>query len=70
MNKLYLPFEEAVLESAKQNYDRDHRVGVLGNRDTWEKESEIYLEEARHLLESTRENYIPEFPEHSLICVK
>ena len=75
-------FEELVLKAAKQNCDRDHRVsielpcsipGCIGRESDpeWEElmedEKEIYLREARILLEKTGENYLPDYEDHEHI---
>ena len=70
MNKITLPLEEAVAQSAKQNFDRDKKMGVFEDGESWESESEMYLEEARHLLETTGSNYIPDYPDHPYIVLE
>lgn len=61
MVKVELPLEEAVVEAARQNYERDVRNGLLD-----EDYGIVYPEyetEARSLLEQTGENFKPEAPD-------
>ena len=77
----YKPTEELILKAAKQNLDRDIRIGLMGEAfedlkpvTSWdnlpEDEKKIYLEEAKVLLEDTGENYLPDYPDHELIKVE
>lgn len=63
--EIYLPLEEAVKLEAAQNLERDKRT--LGDV---AEEMEIYLEEARHILTTMGEGYLPDYPDHKLIKVK
>ena len=73
-NALYLPIEEAVSLAAKQNHQRDVRLGITDTDEEWEEitefEKKLYLSEARGLLEDTGENYYPEHDDHQLIILK
>lgn len=66
-------FEEAVIKAAEQNIRRDHRIGEC-QADSLEKADsemrEVYLSEARCVLEQSGENYLPEHPDNEHICVK
>lgn len=66
MNVKHLPLEEAVEAAARQNYERDRRLSLVGG---WLTEAQMYREEARHLLTATGENYQPEYPDHAHIVV-
>jgi len=63
-----LPFEEAVALAVKENLERDERLGLLEGGVT-DEDKHIYEEEARYLLQSTKENYLPEFADHHNIYV-
>ena len=65
----YLPLEEAVEAAAKQNFDRDVKVGLARQQD-WKQDKSVYMEEARHLLQTTGENYIPDDPALPIICLQ
>lgn len=54
-----LPLEQAVQEAAEQNWNVDLAKGLVHEEDKPEEFAD-YLEEARHLLETTGENYLPE----------
>ena len=69
IKKVYFELEEAVQKAAEQNWNRDDRIGLTEGI-TFEADSTIYLDEARHLLETTGENYLPEHPDFEHICVK
>lgn len=62
---VYLPLSEAIALEAKQNQERD--VKVLGEEDACE--FSIYEEEAKHLLETYGEGYVPEIEGHKLVFV-
>lgn len=59
MKEIYLSLNEAITESAKQNFNHDVRNGVVERRD-WQESESIYLREAEEILRSTGSNYIPE----------
>lgn len=61
--------DEAVKKAAEQNLKRDQRMG-LEDDPANQATVDIYLEEARVLLESTGENYIPEYPDTEHIVRK
>lgn len=67
MARLNLPYEEAVFNTAVQNYVVDQRIDELSMTDTWEMHALRYLEEARTLLHKHGENYAPSFDDHDLI---
>ncbi|WP_407305630.1 hypothetical protein [Acinetobacter sp.] len=58
-----LSLEEAVKLEAKQNKERDMRV--MGEEDL--DADDIYEEEARHLLTTLGEGYLPEYPDHKFV---
>jgi len=66
MKTIHLPLEEAISLAAKENFARDLRVGCIDAAESMD----IYIEEARHLLTTTGENYEPEFEDHHMIFVK
>lgn len=73
IKKVYLPIEYAVKRAAEQNLLRDHRVGLTSATDLKEltiPQRLIYIQEARNLLKTTGENYIPVYPEYQHICVQ
>jgi hypothetical protein len=61
---LDLPLEEAVVAAARQNRNYDRGIGEFGV--PWE----LYLKEARYILNLTGENWAPESPDLPLIRVK
>jgi len=69
---IYLPFHEAVIAAAKQNFEHDVREDVEDV--VWEKLPDdvrgIYLEEAEVVLKEYGENYVPEYDDHLHIKVK
>lgn len=69
--RLELPFEEAVIEAAKQNFERDNKFGLI-RRFEWNKKSvrDEYEEEAKIILTETGENYYPDFLNHKHIVLK
>jgi hypothetical protein len=66
IQQIVLNLKDAIKLEAKQNMERDLRV--LGKDDVCELE--IYLIEAKHILTSTGEGYIPEFADHKHVVVK
>lgn len=65
-----LPFKDALVRAASQNFDRDVRKGVVEesewNQPLVQKE---YLSEARGILLRDGENSKPEFPDHEQIVL-
>ena len=68
-NLLILPLEEAVALNAKENLERDRRLKLVDEKDN-EETRNLYLEEARFILETYGESYGPDFPDHHLIRVE
>ena len=70
--KKFLPLEDAVKEAAEQNFQVDLRNELTEG--TWETldaaEKETYLDEARHLMQTTGENYFPVLEGHQHICLQ
>lgn len=67
--KTYTDLQQAVEAAAKQNFERDVWLDIVDEED-WEEEKQTYLDEARHILTTTGENYEPDFEEHDLIVLK
>lgn len=71
MKKSYYPSEEAIQRAAMQNFDRDVRMDL--EEGTWDQTPDdvksVYLDEAREILTTTGENYVPDFKDHDHICV-
>ncbi len=67
-----LPMKEAIEAAAQQNYERDRRV-LQEFSQPWEKallrHKKMYREEAKYLLETTGENYVPDEPDTEHIVV-
>lgn len=61
--KKFKDLEEAVLAAALQNFQRDVLLEIADPTD-WEEIKESYLDEARHILITTGENYEPDFDDH------
>ena len=69
MKEQILPLAEAIEVAAKQNFERDQRVEQFGQSMSWPEVAEIYREEAQYLLETTGENYLPDYDDHPHIKV-
>lgn len=61
----YYPLKEAIELAAVQNLQRDIRLDLEED----ESALDIYREEAKYLLKTAGENYLPEFPDTEHICV-
>lgn len=59
--KAFDDLEVAVYHAAKQNFLRDAKVRLVSLHD-WKRQDvqQVYFDEARHLLVTTGENYLPE----------
>ncbi len=68
MQEIYLPKQEAIVESAKQNFERDV-LDELVKENEWELLKESYENEAKTVIEQTGSNYIPTHIQHSHIRV-
>ena len=64
MNRIELPLEKAILRAAEQNFLRDVKLHLMRASEWQDQEQrELYLAEAREVLTTTGENYLPEFGE-------
>lgn len=72
MEKLELSFEDAVEVAAKQNFLCDKLNGVFEGKDdfVWSNVAEAYIAEARYMLETSGENYVPEHDDLPHIVLK
>ena len=59
MKVVKMPLEEAVIKAAEQNFRVDVKRG-LEKESEWGNLQDLYKEEARYLLVTTGENYLPE----------
>ena len=69
MQEVCLPLAEAIELEAKQNFERDIKMGIV----MWYNRKEympIYRQEAKILLEKEGEGYLPDYPHHKLVKVK
>jgi hypothetical protein len=76
MKTLKLPLKEAIEAAVKQNIERDRRMEKeIGETDLMpdplpQDELDLYYEEVRYLLETTGENYLPDYPDHPHVVIE
>lgn len=66
---LSLPVDLAFIAAAEQNFDRDVRMRLVGEKQ-WEQEKETYLLDAGAIVKANKENHQPDFFDHQYIKVR
>lgn len=67
--RIELSFNEAILRAARQNFDKDVRLG-RANTVEWNDVQNEYFSEARAILLRDGENFPPEYPDYEHIILK
>lgn len=71
MQKLELPFDEAIKKAAYQNFQTDVNQKLIPSRKWFKQEiRDMYLKEATFLLQETGENYLPVYGESHIVVKK
>lgn len=66
---LLLPIDLAIIAAAEQNFERDVRMRLVGEKQ-WDQEKETYLSEAKSIILEHSGNHYPDYFDHQHIKVK